>query len=135
MPLYDYQCISCQNELRDVFQKMSENPLVKCPNCGKKKLERIITTAPYGIVNQDPKTLKHLADRNTQKMGHYEYEARCEEEKKKRQGYSKFKESGYDVVKPDYERPFWRDSDVIDKSLATMTPEQKQKYILKGEKP
>lgn len=135
MPLYDYSCQKCSHEIRDEFQKMSDKPLKKCPACGKMSLERVILSAPYGVCRQDPKTLHHLAARNTEKMGRYEYESRCQQEMAARQGQSTLQEKGFDVVKPDYERPFWRDSDEIDKSLAAMTDKQKANYILKGEKP
>jgi putative FmdB family regulatory protein len=41
MPTYDYQCNHCEHKL-EMFQKMSESPKRKCPNCGKLKLMRLI---------------------------------------------------------------------------------------------
>ncbi len=41
MPTYNYECKNCQHAL-EMFQKMSENPKRKCPNCGKLKLIRLI---------------------------------------------------------------------------------------------
>lgn len=43
MPTYDYVCDACQHEFEE-FQYMSEEPLKKCPKCGKKKLRRLIGT-------------------------------------------------------------------------------------------
>lgn len=43
MPIYEYQCSNCSNEL-DELQTMSEPPLVKCPKCGKDTLKRLIGT-------------------------------------------------------------------------------------------
>ncbi len=43
MPIYEYQCSNCGHEL-DELQTMSEPPLVKCPNCGKDTLKRLIGT-------------------------------------------------------------------------------------------
>src|SRR5437660_6122160 len=40
MPTYEYQCDACQHNF-DEFQSMSEEPLKKCPKCGKKKLRRL----------------------------------------------------------------------------------------------
>lgn len=40
MPTYDYECDACQHHF-DAFQSISENPLQKCPKCGKKKLRRL----------------------------------------------------------------------------------------------
>lgn len=34
MPTYDYQCTSCSHVF-EIFQTMSEDPLKKCPYCGK----------------------------------------------------------------------------------------------------
>ena len=40
MPTYEYQCDACDHTF-DEFQSMSEEPLTKCPACGKKKLRRV----------------------------------------------------------------------------------------------
>jgi putative FmdB family regulatory protein len=44
MPTYHYKCKACDHEFEE-FQGMSEDPLVKCPSCGKKKLVRLISGA------------------------------------------------------------------------------------------
>jgi putative FmdB family regulatory protein len=43
MPTYSYQCDACDHQF-DEFQMMSEDPLKKCPECGKKKLRRAFGT-------------------------------------------------------------------------------------------
>src|SRR5438270_1205696 len=43
MPTYEYQCDACEHNF-DEFQSMSEEPLKKCPECGKKKLRRVFGT-------------------------------------------------------------------------------------------
>jgi putative FmdB family regulatory protein len=40
MPTYDYECDACDHKF-EFFQSMSEDPLKKCPKCGKKKLRRL----------------------------------------------------------------------------------------------
>jgi putative FmdB family regulatory protein len=40
MPTYEYQCDACDHNF-DEFQSMSEEPLKKCPECGRKKLRRV----------------------------------------------------------------------------------------------
>jgi putative FmdB family regulatory protein len=40
MPTYDYECDGCDHHF-DAFQAISEDPLKKCPKCGKKKLRRL----------------------------------------------------------------------------------------------
>lgn len=33
MPTYDYKCLNCENKF-ELFQKMSDDPIEKCPVCG-----------------------------------------------------------------------------------------------------
>jgi putative FmdB family regulatory protein len=40
MPTYEYLCDACEHSF-DEFQSMSEPPLTKCPECGRKKLRRL----------------------------------------------------------------------------------------------
>lgn len=42
MPTYDYACEACGHKW-DVEQRMSEDPIRKCPKCGKLKARRQIT--------------------------------------------------------------------------------------------
>lgn len=41
MPTYEYECDECQHAFEHL-QSMSDKKLVKCPNCGKNKLKRLI---------------------------------------------------------------------------------------------
>src|SRR5438094_2417197 len=43
MPTYDCVCDACEHAFEE-FQSMSEEPLKKCPECGKKKLRRLFGT-------------------------------------------------------------------------------------------
>ena len=43
MPTYDYVCKACGHRFEE-FQSMSADPLKKCPQCHKNKLERLIGT-------------------------------------------------------------------------------------------
>jgi putative FmdB family regulatory protein len=43
MPTYEYECDACKHHF-DEFQNFSEEPLKKCPKCGKKKLRRLFGT-------------------------------------------------------------------------------------------
>src|SRR5262245_53445054 len=43
MPTYDYVCDACRHEFEE-FQSMKDEPLTKCPECGKKKLRRLFGT-------------------------------------------------------------------------------------------
>ena len=42
MPTYDYRCDAC-GHLWDIEQRMTEDPIKKCPECGKLKAKRQIT--------------------------------------------------------------------------------------------
>jgi putative FmdB family regulatory protein len=41
MPTYDYVCDACQHQF-EAFHSIKADPLKKCPECGKKKLRRLI---------------------------------------------------------------------------------------------
>ena len=43
MPTYDYQCDACDHEF-ELFQRISDDPQKKCPECGKNKLRRLFGT-------------------------------------------------------------------------------------------
>ena len=40
MPTYEYECTSCKHRF-ETFQSMADDPLEKCPECGK-KIRRLI---------------------------------------------------------------------------------------------
>jgi putative FmdB family regulatory protein len=48
MPIYEYQCQSCQQEL-EVLQKISDAPLEICPECGKAALRKKISAAAFRL--------------------------------------------------------------------------------------
>ena len=41
MPTYDYKCNACNHSF-ELFQRITANPVKKCPACGKLKAERAI---------------------------------------------------------------------------------------------
>ena len=41
MPTYDYVCRKCEHRFEQ-YQSMTEPKLVKCPQCGRESLERLI---------------------------------------------------------------------------------------------
>ena len=47
MPVYTYRCDNCGVQF-DQTQKFSDDPLTKCPECGKNTLHKVYT--PVGIV-------------------------------------------------------------------------------------
>lgn len=48
MPIYEYVCRKCGNEL-EKLQKLSEPPLTDCPVCGEDALKRKISPAGFRL--------------------------------------------------------------------------------------
>ena len=48
MPIYEYQCQSCQHQL-EVLRKISDEPLVTCPECGKDSLRKKVSAAAFRL--------------------------------------------------------------------------------------
>lgn len=48
MPIYEYRCDACGHEL-ERLQKMSDEPLKDCPECGKPALQKLISAAGFRL--------------------------------------------------------------------------------------
>ncbi|HYI85499.1 MAG TPA: zinc ribbon domain-containing protein [Burkholderiales bacterium] len=48
MPIYEYRCGECGEEL-DALQKVSEPPLTECPACGKPALQKQLSAAGFHL--------------------------------------------------------------------------------------
>jgi putative FmdB family regulatory protein len=48
MPIYEYQCRACGHQL-EVLQKVSDAPLKKCPECGKAKLQKLLSAPSFRL--------------------------------------------------------------------------------------
>ena len=48
MPIYEYQCQSC-NKQTEALQKMSDEPLLDCPNCGESALKKKVSAAAFRL--------------------------------------------------------------------------------------
>ena len=48
MPIYQYQCDQCSHEL-EALQKMSDDKLVDCPECGAPSLRKKVTAAAFKL--------------------------------------------------------------------------------------
>ena len=48
MPIYEYQCQSCQQEL-EALQKISDAPLEVCPECGERALRKKVSAAAFRL--------------------------------------------------------------------------------------
>ena len=111
MPLYDYVCSNCEHEIENVHQSIKDKPLVKCEQCGKMTLERVI----YGghvFVRREATTIGQLSDRNTKKMGKYELQSK----QKKHMAKKKLSEQ-----------------QKLNRKINSMTSDQKRKWIKEGD--
>ena len=48
MPFYEYQCHACGHRL-EALQKISDEPLLYCPECGEPSLKRLISKAAFRL--------------------------------------------------------------------------------------
>lgn len=48
MPIYEYRCSACGFE-KDALQKMSDPPLVECPQCAKSTLVKLVSAAGFQL--------------------------------------------------------------------------------------
>ena len=48
MPIYEYQCQACGHEM-EAIQKMSDDALTECPECGKSELKKLISAAGFQL--------------------------------------------------------------------------------------
>ncbi|MGH8295622.1 MAG: FmdB family zinc ribbon protein, partial [Steroidobacteraceae bacterium] len=48
MPFYEYECRSCKF-YTEVMQKISDPPLVKCPSCGRRTLQKLVSAPVFRL--------------------------------------------------------------------------------------
>ena len=48
MPIYEYACENCGHTL-DALQKMSDDPLLECPECAKLQLKRLLSAPRFRL--------------------------------------------------------------------------------------
>lgn len=48
MPIYEYQCNDCEHRL-EAIQKISDDPLTECPQCGEGSLRKLISAASFRL--------------------------------------------------------------------------------------
>lgn len=48
MPTYEYQCKACGQPM-EAFQKISDAPLINCPNCHKDALQQLVSAAQFQL--------------------------------------------------------------------------------------
>ena len=68
MPIYEYQCDECEHKL-EALQKISDDPLKQCPECGQDGLRKLVSAAAFRLSGsgwyetdfKDKKEQKNLA--------------------------------------------------------------------------
>jgi putative FmdB family regulatory protein len=48
MPIYDYKCSNCGQEL-EIIQKFSDKPKTLCPKCGEESLTKLISAPSFRL--------------------------------------------------------------------------------------
>lgn len=48
MPIYEYRCQACAHQL-EALQKLSDDPLKDCPQCGKQELTKLVSAAGFRL--------------------------------------------------------------------------------------
>lgn len=48
MPIYEYHCTNCNHQFEEI-QGFNDEPLTKCPECGKLKLEKLISAPAFHL--------------------------------------------------------------------------------------
>jgi len=48
MPFYEYRCEQCGHEM-EALQKISDEPLMDCPECGQPALKKLVSAAGFRL--------------------------------------------------------------------------------------
>jgi putative FmdB family regulatory protein len=48
MPFYEYECRSCKF-YTELMQRISDPPLVKCPSCGKRTMQKLVSAPVFRL--------------------------------------------------------------------------------------
>lgn len=48
MPIYEYQCEACGHAF-ETLQKVSDSPLINCPDCGADALKKLISAPAFRL--------------------------------------------------------------------------------------
>lgn len=53
MPIYEYECSSCDAKFQCLIMKKDQEEGLVCPECGGKRLNRLISRVSYHVSEQD----------------------------------------------------------------------------------
>jgi len=48
VPIYEYACVSCEHQF-ETIQRVGEDPLKDCPDCGKAELKKLVSVAAFRL--------------------------------------------------------------------------------------
>jgi putative FmdB family regulatory protein len=48
MPIYEYECAACGLR-KETIQKISDEPLKDCPECGKPEMKKLVSAAAFRL--------------------------------------------------------------------------------------
>ena len=99
MPIYGYACKECGHTL-DALQKMSDEPLVDCPECGKAALKRLLSAPRFRLKGQGWYETDFKSDKKRNLAGDAE-PAKAEAQDGKADGKTDGKSDGKTGAKPD----------------------------------
>jgi putative FmdB family regulatory protein len=140
MPNYQYLCSNedCTQRIFDTHQSIHDAPLVNCPLC-QQSIQRVIHSPRDVFVNGEPKTLGVLAEQNRKRLGESYCQEKEQQMREERLNASEFKgklPTGASVGEKRVAHDTWwrKANEPVDLSLATMTPEKTEKYIMTGKK-
>ena len=49
MPIFDYQCLQCSHMIEDVLQRLEDEDLKFCPECGTDNMRRLIGISNFQL--------------------------------------------------------------------------------------
>lgn len=53
MPIYEYECRSCDAQFQSLIMKNEEEESLVCPKCSGRKLKKLISRVAYHVSEQD----------------------------------------------------------------------------------
>ena len=53
MPIYEYQCYGCERQFQSLMMGKDDEKNLLCPNCGGRKLKRLISRVTYHVSESD----------------------------------------------------------------------------------
>ncbi len=65
MPIYEYQCLSCENEFQKLILKKNEEKDLFCPKCDSRDIKRLISRIAYHASENDRLESFNPNDRQT----------------------------------------------------------------------